>query len=103
MNNAYGTVVTMMDTRHVKHVMIAGKLVYWDRRLVGWDVEKVIRNAVRSRDDVLKRINGPAWGSDTEILHRSRNSFAHPYRPAFLTSCCYNGQNEVAPQYALRP
>lgn len=30
MNNVYGTVVTMMDTRHVKHVMIAGKLVYWE-------------------------------------------------------------------------
>jgi 5-methylthioadenosine/S-adenosylhomocysteine deaminase len=103
MNNAYGTVVTMMDTRHVKHVMIAGKFVYWNGDLVGWDVKKVIEKAVRSRDNVLRRINGPAWGSDIGILQRTKNGEANPYRPAFLTSCCYNGQNEVAPPYILRP
>ncbi len=43
MNNAYGTVVTMMDTRHVKHVMIAGKFVYWNGDLVGWNVDRVVR------------------------------------------------------------
>jgi hypothetical protein len=103
MNNAYGTVVTMMDTRHVKHVMIAGKFVFWNRELVGWDIEKVIRKAVRSRDKALERINGKAWGSDVDILNRTKNSGSHPYRPAFLTSCCYNGQNESAPNYVLRP
>lgn len=103
MNNVYGTIVTMMDTRHVKHVMIAGKLVYWNGKLVGWDVDKVVRKAVRSRDNVLARINGPAIGTDVGILHRGMNSFGNPYRPAFLTSCCYNGQNEVAPHYVLRP
>ena len=103
MNNAYGSVVTMMDTRHVRHVMIAGKFVYWNGRLLGWDVDRIVRRAVRSRDRVLARINGPAVGSDPGIIHRSKNSFAHPYRPAFLTSCCYNGQNESAPHYSLRP
>jgi hypothetical protein len=103
MNNAYGSVVTMMDTRHVRHVMIAGKFRYWNRKLVGWDVEKVIRNAVKSRDFVLERINGPAQGTDPDILHRGKNSSGHPYRPAFLTSCCYIGQNEFAPEYILRP
>jgi hypothetical protein len=103
MNNAYGTVVTMMDTRHVKHVMIAGKFVYWNGDLVGWNVDKVVDKAVKSRDNVLKRINGPAWGSDVGILNRSMNSLHNPYRPAFLTSCCYNGQNEVAPHYVYRP
>lgn len=103
MNNAYGSVVTMMDTRHVRHVMIAGKFVYWNGRLLGWNVDRIVRRAVRSRDRVLARINGPAVGSDPGIIHRSKNSFAHPYRPAFLTSCCYNGQNESAPHYSLRP
>jgi 5-methylthioadenosine/S-adenosylhomocysteine deaminase len=103
MNNAYGAIVTMMDTRHVKHVMIAGKFVYWNGDLVGWDVKKVIQKAVQSRDNVLRRINGPAWGSDVAILTRTKNSQHSPYRPAFLTSCCYNGQNEVAPHYTYRP
>jgi hypothetical protein len=83
--------------------MIAGKLVYWNGKLVGWDVDKVVRNAVKSRDAVLERINGPAIGTDTGIIHRTMNSPGSPYRPAFLTSCCYNGQNEVAPHYVLRP
>jgi 5-methylthioadenosine/S-adenosylhomocysteine deaminase len=103
MNNAYGTIVTMMDTRHVLHVMIAGKFKYWNGKLVGKHVDKVIRNAVKSRDFVLERINGPAQGTDPDIIHRGKNSFGHPYRPAFLTSCCYNGQNEFAPHYNLRP
>ena len=103
MNNVYGTIVTMMDTRAVRHVMIAGKVVYWNGKLVGWNVDKVVRKAVASRDNVLARINGPAVGTDIDIIHRGKNSFGHPYRPAFLTSCCYNGQNEVAPHYVLRP
>jgi 5-methylthioadenosine/S-adenosylhomocysteine deaminase len=102
MNNAYGTVVTMMDTRHVKHVMIAGKFVYWNGDLVGWNVDKVVDKAIRSRDNVLRRINGPAWGSDTGIIHRTMNGQANPYRPNFLDSCCYKGQNLTAPHYVYR-
>jgi hypothetical protein len=103
MNNAYGTIVTMMDTRAVKHVFVAGKLRVWNGTLVGVDVAQAIRNALRSRDNVLARINAPAKGTDTDIINRGKNSFGHPYRPAFLTSCCHNGLNEFAPQYVLRP
>jgi 5-methylthioadenosine/S-adenosylhomocysteine deaminase len=103
MNNAYGTIVTMMDTRAVRHVFVAGKLRVWNGALVGVDTAAVIRNAIRSRDNVLARVNGPAVGFDTDIINRGRNSFGHPYRPAFLTSCCHNGLNEFAPQYVLRP
>jgi 5-methylthioadenosine/S-adenosylhomocysteine deaminase len=103
MNNVYGTIVTMMDTRAVRHVLIAGKLVYTDRKLVGWNVDKVVRDAVASRDNALARINGPAVGTDPGIIHRGKNSLGHPYRPNFLGSCCYNGQNEFAPDYRLRP
>jgi hypothetical protein len=103
MNNAYGTIVTMMDTRYVKHVMIAGRFVYWNSNLVGWNVDKVVSKALKSRDNVLARIRGTAVGTDVDIINRGKNSFGHPYRPAFLTSCCYNGQNEFAPNYVLRP
>jgi cytosine/adenosine deaminase-related metal-dependent hydrolase len=103
MNNAYGTIVTMMDTRAVKHVLVAGKLRVWNGKLVGVDTAAVIRKAVKSRDNVLARINGKAVGTDTDIINRGKNSFGHPYRPAFLTSCCHNGLNEFAPQYVLRP
>lgn len=103
MNNVYGTIVTMMDTRAVRDVMIAGKLVYRDRRLVGWDLDKVVAKAVASRDRALARIQGPAVGSDTDIINRGKNSLGHPYRPNLMGSCCYNGQNEFAPAYVLRP
>ena len=103
MNNVYGTIVTMMDTRAVRHVMIAGTMVYRDGRLVGWDLDKVVAKAVASRDNALARIQGPAVGSDPDIINRGKNSFGHPYRPNFLGSCCYNGQNEFAPAYVLRP
>jgi hypothetical protein len=103
MNNAYGTIVTMMDTSAVLHVMIAGKFVLWDGELVGWNIDKVVDKAVKSRDHVLARIRSSAQGSDTGIINRGKNSQGNPYRPAFLTSCCHNGLNEFAPQYVLRP
>ena len=39
MNNVPGTIVTMMNPRHVRDVLIAGKVVYWKGKLVGWDIE----------------------------------------------------------------
>ena len=103
MNNAYGTVVTMMDTSAVKHVMIAGKIVYWNRKLVGWNVDAIIQNAIRSRDNMLNRIRGKAQGFDTGIINRGNNSLHNPYGPPLLTSCCQKGMNTHAPQYVLRP
>lgn len=102
MNNAYGTVVTLMDTSAVKHVMIGGKIVYWNRKLVGWDVDRIVAKAVRSRDNMIARIRGKAWGSDVDIINRGMNSRGHPYAPAFLSSCCQKGMS-TAPQYVLRP
>ena len=84
-------------------MIIAGTFVYWHGTLVGWDVDKLTRQVVESRDSVLARINGPATGTNPEVINRGKNSAGHPYRPAFLTSCCYNGQNEPAPHYKLRP
>jgi 5-methylthioadenosine/S-adenosylhomocysteine deaminase len=100
MNNAPGAVVTMMDTRHVQHVFVAGKQKVRAGRLVGWDVDKLIRRIEQSRSRVLDRINStPVSGA----LPKGNNSFTDPYRPNFLQSCCYHGQNPTAPAYTLRP
>jgi cytosine/adenosine deaminase-related metal-dependent hydrolase len=98
-NNAPGAVVTMMDTSHVQHVMIAGQFKYWNYRLVGWNVRRLISDIEASRDRMLERIRAPAVvGSLTKGLNSEQ-----PYRPNFLDSCCFIGQNEVAPKYVLRP
>jgi cytosine/adenosine deaminase-related metal-dependent hydrolase len=100
MNNVPGTVVTMMNPRHVRDVLIAGKVVVWKGALVGWDVDRLLGQLEQSRDRVLARINGPAR---VGALPAGNNSSSNPYRPNFLGSCCYKGQNTSAPEYVLRP
>ena len=100
MNNVPGTIVTMMNPRHVRDVLIAGKVVYWKGTLVGWDVDRLVRQVEQARDRVLSRINGPA---KVGRLPAGNNSAANPYRPNFLGSCCFKGQNSTAPAYVLRP
>ena len=100
MNNVPGTIVTMMNPRHVRDVLIAGKVVYWKRALVGWNVERLLSQAEQARDRVLARINAPAKiGS----LPAGNNSASNPYRPNFLGDCCHKGTNTTAPEYVLRP
>ena len=60
MNNVPGTIVTMMNPSHVRDVLIAGKVVYWKGRHVGWDIERLLGQVEQARDRVLARINGPA-------------------------------------------
>ena len=100
MNNVPGTIVTMMNPRHVRDVLIAGKVVYWKGKLVGWDIEGLLRQIERARDRVLARINGPA---KVGALPAGNNSFSNPYRPNFLGNCCHKGANTTAPEYVLRP
>jgi cytosine/adenosine deaminase-related metal-dependent hydrolase len=100
MNNVPGTIVTMMNPRHVRDVLIAGKVVYWKGKLVGWNVDALLRQIEQARERVLARINGtPKIGR----LPQGNNSFADPYRPSFLAGCCDKGQNTTAPAYVLRP
>jgi cytosine/adenosine deaminase-related metal-dependent hydrolase len=99
-NNVPGTIVTMMNPRHVRDVLIAGKVVFWKGALVGWDVDRLLRQIEQARDRVLARINGPA---KVGVLPAGNNSFSNPYRPNFLGNCCYKGQNTEAPAYVLRP
>ena len=100
MNNAPGTIVTMMNPRHVRDVLIAGRVVYWKGSLVGWDVDRLLGQIEQARDRVLARINGPA---KVGTLPAGNNSASNPYRASFLGSCCYKGQNATAPHYVLRP
>ena len=100
MNNVPGTIVTMMNPRHVRDVLIAGRVVYWKGTLVGWDVDRLLRQAEQARDRVLARINGPA---KTGTLPPGNNSLSNPYRPNFLGDCCHKGTNTAAPDYVLRP
>jgi hypothetical protein len=100
MNNVPGTIVTMMNPRHVRDVLIAGKVVYWKGKLVGWNVDRVLTQLEQARDRMFARINGPA---KVGSIPEGNNSFSNPYRPNFLDSCCYKGQNTAAPEYKLRP
>jgi hypothetical protein len=106
-NNAPGAVVTMMDTRHVRDVLIAGKVVFKDGKLVGWNADKLVKDLEQSRERVLARIRGTDGngGGPGRIgtIPKGMNSEASPYRPNFLGSCCYKGQNTLAPDYVLRP
>jgi cytosine/adenosine deaminase-related metal-dependent hydrolase len=100
MNNVPGTVVTMMNPTHVRDVLIAGKVVVWKGALVGWDVDRLLRQVEESRDRVLARLNAPA---KVGALPPGNNSQSNPYRPNFLGDCCYKGQNTTAAAYVLRP
>jgi 5-methylthioadenosine/S-adenosylhomocysteine deaminase len=100
MNNVPGTIVTMMNPRHVRDVLIAGKVVYWRGRLVGWDIDLLLRQIEQARDRVLTRINSRA---KVGAIPQGNNSLGNPYRPNFLGNCCYKGENTSAPAYVLRP
>jgi 5-methylthioadenosine/S-adenosylhomocysteine deaminase len=100
MNNVPGTVVTMLNPRHVKHVLVAGRLVFRDGELVGWNLRRLLHNLERAHERALARINGPA---KVGTLPAGNNSESNPYRPNFLGSCCYEGQNTEAPPYEVRP
>jgi 5-methylthioadenosine/S-adenosylhomocysteine deaminase len=100
MNNVPGTIVTMMNPSHVRDVLVAGKVVYWKGRHVGWDIERLLGQVEQARDRVLARINGPA---KIGALPKGLNSSSNPYRPNFLGDCCFKGQNTTAPEYILKP
>ena len=90
----------MMNPRHVRDVLIAGRVVYYKGKLIGWNVERLLQRIEQARDRVLARINGPARSG---ALPAGLNSSSHPYRPNMLGSCCFKGQNETTPEYVLRP
>jgi 5-methylthioadenosine/S-adenosylhomocysteine deaminase len=101
MNNVPGTIVTMMNARHVRDVFVAGTAKYTNGKLVGWNMNKLLTDLEKSHERILSRIRGPSL---TGPLPAGNNSAGGSnYRPNFLGSCCYNGQNTTAPHYTLRP
>ena len=59
MNNAPGTVVTLMDTSNVENVVIAGKVMKWQGKLVGVDLNRIRRTTDKARDGLLERAKYP--------------------------------------------
>jgi cytosine/adenosine deaminase-related metal-dependent hydrolase len=55
LNNVPGTIVTLMDTSNLENVFVAGKLMKWQGKLVGVDLNGVRRTIEKSRDAVLAR------------------------------------------------
>jgi hypothetical protein len=73
---------------------------------MGWNVDQLLRRVEQARDRVLARINGPAKVGKLPQYNNSFSNpyrFCNPYRPNFLASCCFKGQNTTTPEYVLRP
>jgi cytosine/adenosine deaminase-related metal-dependent hydrolase len=66
-NNAYGAVVTAMDTSNVDTVMVAGKAVKRAGKLVGVDLERVGREAAASRVYLVGKLGWPRSVIDTSL------------------------------------
>ena len=71
-NNAYGAVVTAMDTSNVDTVMVAGKVVKRAGKLVGVDLDRVGREAAASRDYLVGKLGWPRSVIDTSLSGHSR-------------------------------
>jgi len=59
LNNAPGTVVTLMDTSNVENVFIAGKVMKWQGKLVGVDLGRLRTMIDKARDGLLTRAKYP--------------------------------------------
>jgi 5-methylthioadenosine/S-adenosylhomocysteine deaminase len=55
LNNVPGAIVTLMDTSNVENVFVSGKVMKWQGRLVGVDLNRVRSMIEGSRDAVLGR------------------------------------------------
>ncbi len=66
-NNAYGAIVTAMDTSNVDTVFIAGKAVKRAGKLVGVDLDRVRRQASASRDYLVGKLGWPRSVIDTSL------------------------------------
>src|SRR4029077_309080 len=66
-NNAYGAIVTAMDTSNVDTVFVAGKAVKRAGKLVDVDLASVRRQAAASRACVVGRLGWPRSVIDTSL------------------------------------
>jgi cytosine/adenosine deaminase-related metal-dependent hydrolase len=98
--NIPGAVVTLMNQRHVRHVMIGGRFRHRDGELVDVDVASLVTRIEDAQERVLARINGDAA---VGAIPPGKNSSTGPYRPNRFGSSSFEGQNTDAPRYQLRP
>jgi len=66
-NNAYGAIVTAMDTSNVDTVFVAGKAVKRAGKLLDVDLASVRRQAAASRDYLVGRLGWPRSVIDTSL------------------------------------
>ena len=70
LNNAYGAIVTGMDTSNVDTVFVAGKIVKRHGRLVGVDLARLRKDATQARDYIVGKMNWPSSVIDTSTPGR---------------------------------
>jgi cytosine/adenosine deaminase-related metal-dependent hydrolase len=70
LNNAYGAIVTGMDTSNVDTVLVAGKIVKRHGRLVGYDMKRLRQEATAARDYIVGRMGWPRSVIDTTVQGR---------------------------------
>jgi len=69
-NNAYGAVVAHMDTSNVDTVLVAGKVMKRNGKLVGFDMKRVAELADRSRNYIVGKVGWPRSVIDTSRAGR---------------------------------
>lgn len=67
LNNAYGAVVTNMDTANVDTVFIGGRMMKRNGQLVGIDWKRITREAEKSRDWLVAQQGWPRSVTDTSL------------------------------------
>lgn len=67
LNNAYGAIVTGMDTSNVDTVIVAGKIVKARGRLVGVNLAALQRRITASRDYIIEKAGWPKSVIDTSM------------------------------------
>jgi 5-methylthioadenosine/S-adenosylhomocysteine deaminase len=66
-NNAYGAIVTAMDTSNVDTVFVAGKMIKHGGSLIGVDLASMRRQAAASRDYLIEKLGWPRSVIDTSL------------------------------------
>lgn len=64
-NNAYGAIVAHMDTSNVDTVMVAGKVMKRNGKLIGFDMNRIADMADRSRNYIIGKVGWPRSVIDT--------------------------------------
>ena len=67
LNNAYGAIVTGMDTSNIDTVMVAGRILKQRGRLIGVDLEAHRKRLTSSRDYLVGKLGWPRSVIDTSL------------------------------------